>query len=516
MSNKKIKSMKKKLFLLGVAVTALASCTNEETMDAPQSRAIEFSTFVNSTTRAVTEISGKDDLNTFYVYGNYDESGTWTPVYNGDAVVKTGGAYIPTITQYWAQESKSYQFAAYSNGNTKLDNVTFTPVDKKLEFADYTATESDLIVAIPNTIISEPEIGANVPIGLSFYHALTQVKFTFKNTDAQYKLKITDIKIGNAVTTATAICTYAAEGQAPTITWTGEANGEYNFGSIEDITANEASLTCFVIPQNNENLTVSFHAAMYNVDDEEETTPVVEKNYTDISVAYTPTTGIGEVNQWTPGFRYNYTSEINAGKLGLGQPMDFTVDAINKWEDADPSTVGEKVTKSKITLTGKSFTLEENFTTQPDHTIDMLVDGIIYKEEDGTSNYCQTRNLSMGTNMSCVIDLGESISALEMKTYQRIKSDGSDSPDKTQAPRVFDLYVSADGSEWEETPIYTFNEAVNAPVFDNPEFTTGIIESETPFQYIKWVIKDRNMADREEWYFALSEIEIYKCESTEQ
>ena len=194
----------------------------------------------------------------------------------------------------------------------------------------------------------------------------------------------------------------------------------------------------------------------------------------------------------------------------------LTVDAINKWEDADPSTVGEKVTKSKITLTGKSFTLEENFTTQPDHTIDMLVDGIIYKEEDGTSNYCQTRNLSMGTNMSCVIDLGESISALEMKTYQRIKSDGSDSPDKTQAPRVFDLYVSADGSEWEETPIYTFNEAVNAPVFDNPVFTTGIIESETPFQYIKWVIKDRNMADREEWYFALSEIEIYKCESTEQ
>ena len=39
--------MKKSFFVLGVAVAALASCTNEEVVDMPQSRAIQFGTFVN-------------------------------------------------------------------------------------------------------------------------------------------------------------------------------------------------------------------------------------------------------------------------------------------------------------------------------------------------------------------------------------------------------------------------------------------------------------------------------------
>ena len=44
--------MKKSFFVLGVAVAALASCTNEEVVDMPQSRAIQFGTFVNHSTRS--------------------------------------------------------------------------------------------------------------------------------------------------------------------------------------------------------------------------------------------------------------------------------------------------------------------------------------------------------------------------------------------------------------------------------------------------------------------------------
>ncbi len=52
--------MKKSFFVLGVAVAALASCTNEEVVDMPQSRAIQFGTFVNHSTRSsVTETTDR-------------------------------------------------------------------------------------------------------------------------------------------------------------------------------------------------------------------------------------------------------------------------------------------------------------------------------------------------------------------------------------------------------------------------------------------------------------------------
>ena len=46
--------MKKNLFFVGIAAAAmLASCSNDETMDiARNSQAIQFSSFVNKTTRA--------------------------------------------------------------------------------------------------------------------------------------------------------------------------------------------------------------------------------------------------------------------------------------------------------------------------------------------------------------------------------------------------------------------------------------------------------------------------------
>lgn len=54
--------MKKSLWMLGVALTALASCAETEVVDVPQTRAIGFTNaFVNNTTRAdvTTDTFGK-------------------------------------------------------------------------------------------------------------------------------------------------------------------------------------------------------------------------------------------------------------------------------------------------------------------------------------------------------------------------------------------------------------------------------------------------------------------------
>ena len=70
--------MKKSFLMLGVAVAALASCSNEEVVDMPQSRAIQFETFVNHSTRSSVTETTEENLNKFFVFGNYGE-GTWTP-----------------------------------------------------------------------------------------------------------------------------------------------------------------------------------------------------------------------------------------------------------------------------------------------------------------------------------------------------------------------------------------------------------------------------------------------------
>ena len=88
--------MKKSFFVLGVAVAALASCTNEEVVDMPQSRAIQFGTFVNHSTRGgVTETTDKN-LTKFFVFGSYDDS--WTPVYSNVLVEGAdGNAFWPVF-----------------------------------------------------------------------------------------------------------------------------------------------------------------------------------------------------------------------------------------------------------------------------------------------------------------------------------------------------------------------------------------------------------------------------------
>ena len=96
--------MKKSFFVLGVAVAALASCTNEEVVDMPQSRAIQFGTFVNHSTRSSVTETTEQNLQKFFVFGNYDDS--WTSVYtnvqvDGGTVGAEGTVWNPTQTAYW-------------------------------------------------------------------------------------------------------------------------------------------------------------------------------------------------------------------------------------------------------------------------------------------------------------------------------------------------------------------------------------------------------------------------------
>jgi len=340
--------MKKNLILMGAAIAALSSCTQSEVLDVPESKAIRFSSFVDKPTRTVTEVT---NLTNFYVFGNF---GTASP-YDGVAYNNESN----TQTYYWAAKDNIYKFGAYANGeNGKLDNVTFAPGEGDetamgtLTFSNYQPQleankGKDLVAAVANHKVTGSE-DTNTKVDLTFKHLLSQVKFTFKTTDADtYTLKIHDIKIdNNAISKAN--CTF----DGTNIAWAtegAEKNG-YTYDEIADIAVATAldgenapyqgSSVEMVIPQSDtNNIKVTFSATVSGGGFAEPKTGNFEANldYAKGDVAETTD------NTWTPGYRYNYIATINADQIDPTletKKINFDV-TVDTWKDADETDRGE-------------------------------------------------------------------------------------------------------------------------------------------------------------------------------
>lgn len=184
--------MKKSLFLLGVAVAALTSCTNNEVMEVAENRAIGFSSFVGNTTKAATEFTGSATSADIYVIGYYGENGGELnqPVFKNE---------LGSTLYYW-NEGKDYIFGAYADGKTgKFDDVAFDPAQSVLTFTDYTPSTKDLVAAVSDKVenVTAASQGA---VSLSFKHMLAQVGFTFNTQVGQeYTLAISNIQIEKAI-----------------------------------------------------------------------------------------------------------------------------------------------------------------------------------------------------------------------------------------------------------------------------------------------------------------------------
>lgn len=100
----------KKIFLIGLTAAAmLASCSNDETVEMAQQKAIGFSNaFVNNGTRSVVDPSfTTTSLNDFAVYG-FTQNGQ---IFDGVKVSKGGAAWSYDNVQYWVP-GNTYTFGA--------------------------------------------------------------------------------------------------------------------------------------------------------------------------------------------------------------------------------------------------------------------------------------------------------------------------------------------------------------------------------------------------------------------
>ena len=310
--------MKTKFWMLGVAVAALTSCTNDEVVEVNESNAIKFESFVNKGTRAVTDVT-TSDLTKFYVFGNH--SNNTTADFENVAVSKSGSDWTYTGDKYWTKDN--YYFGAYATKNESEQLSTTTAVSfsttGKLTFTNYTINNGNDLVAALASRDNTSSIDAS-KVSLTFKHMLAKIKFTFtnKHTMNGVTMDISDFMISEMQKTGT--CEYKNETNGPS--WnlsTTETASTTSLKTGYDIAVDATySDDCLVIPQTIGEITVSFKVTYKSG-----TEVVGEQSYTDIKLS---TTAVAE---WKNGFVYNYTAELPLSP----NKIEFTVNEVTVWDE---------------------------------------------------------------------------------------------------------------------------------------------------------------------------------------
>lgn len=317
--------MKKNLFLAAAALAVIAGCAKSTVVDVADNRAIEFDQFVGNNTKAVSEVNG---LTGFYAFGYYSDKGTYdAPVFEN---------VLSTETRYWVAD-KDYSFGGYTDGlaggaPVRIDGDIFNPETGVFTFKDYQADDAKDLVVATVKMHSAADNTTNGPVSLTFKHMLSQVKFTFTTTDdPQYNIAISALKINTAATQGTGTYTPAADTDTePTISWVPSETelGGYTYDAIPNIEAGTdgnrktESDSKLVIPQS-ASLTVSFTAR------------ITDNAGLDKSREFSIELPVAAYAEWQPGYRYNYTAEINGDKIiDKNAVIEFTP-SVSDWMDAD-------------------------------------------------------------------------------------------------------------------------------------------------------------------------------------
>ena len=309
--------------MLGLAVAAMTSCSNDELMEVNTNNVITFESHVNKGTRAVTNTTSAD-LEKFYVFGSH---GT-TNVFDNVAVTNDGTGW--DYTNHVAWTANTYKFAAYAttNASAELGSSAVNYADGALTFSDVAANDASDLVAATTTVDNTGL--ANAAVNLTFKHLLSKVQFVLKNNSSEnYTMKVNNItfsvqKQGDCEFNGTA--TWTPEGAASSLTTAGTtaniAKGA-NFESEDHI----------VIPnQNLANVKATFTVEFYDAADNKVFVKEYKADLVDPSKSTDVSLALAGGAKWQPGYLYKYTGSITP----TTSYIQFTVTEVEGWDEATP------------------------------------------------------------------------------------------------------------------------------------------------------------------------------------
>ncbi len=344
--------MKKSIFLLGVAVAAMTSCSNDKLLDQaePIQRAIGFDSFVNKGTKAtsVTNEVTDDNLNRFYVYGYHN--GTTPEVFKDVSVIKEDENWTMQAANEKNWETKLYNFAAYADGpgvaSHSVSSLTTSFANATLSFTDYSTTlnQNDLIAAL--YVRDNSSVLNTTKVALDFKHLLSKVDFTFVNTNdndlymvvANVKLTVKTVADCEYNATATVWKNFDSETVYELDQPTNGTDDE-PFGGEKDLKStakkfiigkgntSTVSKEFFVIP-GQEDATITYDVTFYDLEGnlvETKTNQVLSLFPTIVKQDQSQ-----ETISWTPSYIYKYNVQLPASP----KKIEFTVKSVGDWEES--------------------------------------------------------------------------------------------------------------------------------------------------------------------------------------
>ena len=304
--------------MLGLAVAAMTSCSNDELMEVNTNNVITFESHVNKGTRAVTPTDA--NLSSFYVFGNYstEAAADYAKVaFNNIQVGKNANTGVA-----WTEGV--YRFGAYATKNAS-DKLTKASYDAsvaphgQLTFTDYEVSQDCDLVAAIESVDNAPM--NNEQVNLTFKHMLSQVKFKFTNTANGYKMVITELNLKNVATKGTCVynntgASWTPAGTVATHSYTCDGT-RYEFGG-----APFTSESFFVIPdQEFTSITATVNVDFYDNGGSKVSTKTYNANVQ-----------LTDGKKWKAGTIYQYTADISAST----QNIVFGVKEIVDWVNSDP------------------------------------------------------------------------------------------------------------------------------------------------------------------------------------
>ena len=227
--------MKKTLFAL-FALAALVSCTKDNILERNK-EAIGFNNaFIENSVKSASDPSlTVNTLSDFAVYGFVEDATLFDGTQVSKTVTNGTTSWTYTGTQYWIAGANYNFHAVAPKTNGGWTKTTATKDAITLNFEDSNNNKSvDLLYASAN---QQGQVSGNSAVAFTFRHALSKVKFSFKNEyDASNaKIKITNIQITNAHKNASVTL------DANSISWS-DHNGHILSLGFGDASDNEATL----------------------------------------------------------------------------------------------------------------------------------------------------------------------------------------------------------------------------------------------------------------------------------
>lgn len=342
----------KKIFLIGLTAAAmLASCSNDETVEMAQQKAISFSNaFVNNGTRSVDDPSfTTESLSDFAVYG-FTQKGQ---IFDGVKVSKggttsTGWSY--DNVQYWVP-GNTYTFGAIAPHSVaaKVSDVTLpesaTKVEMKVAFTNTDAKQVDLLHAAPPQITGVTA-SYTTPVSMTFNHQLSKVKFSFENVvGVDYNVKVSNVKITDAYKEGT--LTVAAAGN----NWSNQTDKtlELNFGNVvADASSTEASFiaNAATLESHNEKLMIPMgSSAIYTV------TFTAELYKGNVLLGIYPHTVEIKNVEFKLGYCYNFKASLTHKNITGPDELNeikFNVTSVGNWNKEADKNLNVPTTHSGI------------------------------------------------------------------------------------------------------------------------------------------------------------------------